>query len=197
MTVPVAPFDPTRLTERIRAGEAAAEEELVARFRERVFVLALFQTRDRETSHDLTQDTLLRVLRAVREGHLREPERLAGFVCGIARNLVREHVRANQAHGGLPAPEPPPVPDAEERLEEAERSFLVHRVLRGLAMPDRLVLRLSLVDELSPAQIAERMGVTPDAVRQRKTRALRRARALLARLSQPSPNGHFSGRGLR
>jgi hypothetical protein len=43
--------------------------------------------RNPEAPRDLTQDVLLVVVHALRNGHLREPERLAAFY-GTAHNLV-------------------------------------------------------------------------------------------------------------
>jgi RNA polymerase sigma factor (sigma-70 family) len=186
----VAPSDVARLTERIRSGEGAADEELANRFHEKAFLMALARTRDREAARDLAQETMLVVLRAVREGRVLDAGRLAGYVCGTARNLVREHLRSRQPRTDPVDPEPPPVPDPEQEAVQSERQFLVRRVLRSLHEPDRLVLLLTLVDGLAPAEIAERLGIRPDAVRQRKTRALQRARAVLEEMSRTSPETH-------
>ncbi len=195
MRDPEAPESLAGLAERIRRGEGAADEELFRRFHEKVFVMALVRTRDREAARDVAQETMLAVLTGVRQGRLLEPEKLAGYVCGTARNLVHEHLRANRPRPGLTGADPPVVRGADEELEEAERSFLVHRVLRSLTSPDRAVLVLTLVDGLAPAEIAGRLGLQPEAVRQRKSRALRRARALLEQLSRPTRERHLAVRG--
>lgn len=190
-----APVDLARLTERIRSGEGAADEELAIRFHHKAFLMALARTRDREAARDLAQETMLVVLRAVREGRVLDPGRLAGYVCGTTRNLVRDHLRSRQPRNDPGVPDPPPVPDPEQEAERSERQFLVRRVLRSLPGADQLVLLLTLVDGLAPAEIAERLGIRPDAVRQRKTRALRRARALLEAVSRTSPEAHVIPRG--
>jgi RNA polymerase sigma factor (sigma-70 family) len=182
----VAPTDLARLTERIRSGEGAADEELATRFHEKAFLMALARTRDREAARDLAQETMLIVLRAVREGRLLDPARLAGYACGTARNLIREHLRSKLPRTDPVSPEPPPVPDPEQEAVQSERQFLVRRVLRSLRRPDRLVLLMTLVDGLAPAEIADRLGIRSDTVRQRKTRALQRARVLLEEVSRTS-----------
>ena len=158
-----APADLAKLTERIRSGEGAADEELASRFHEKAFLMALARTRDREAARDLAQETMLIVLQAVREGRLLDPGRLAGYVCGTARNLVREHLRSRQSRTGPVGPAPPPVPDPEQEAVQSERQFLVRRVLRSLRRSDRLVLLLTLVDGLTPAEIAARLGIRPGA----------------------------------
>ena len=81
------------LAERIRRHEPSAEEELVRLFSNRVAFLVSTRTRDREAARDLTQDVMLAVVLALRDGHLREPERLAAFVYGTARNVVNNYLR--------------------------------------------------------------------------------------------------------
>ena len=153
--------------------------------------MALVRTRDRETALDLAQETMLAVIRAVREGRLLDPARLAGYVCGTARNLIFEQLRARRSRPEPLLGDPASATDVEAELEQSERRLLVQRVLRALGAPDRLVLLLTLVDGLTPAEAGARMGMRPDAVRQRKARALRRARAMLERLSHPPSGRHI------
>ncbi len=72
---------------------------------------------------------------------------------------------------------------------------VVQRVVRKLGASDRLVLLLTLVDRLTPAQVATRLGTRPDAARQRKLRAIRRVWVLLEPLSRPGLGGHMLTRG--
>ena len=81
------------LAERIRGHEPSAEEELVRIFADRVRFFVLARTRDPEAARDLAQEVMLAVVRALRGEQLREPERLAGFVYGTARNLVNNYLR--------------------------------------------------------------------------------------------------------
>ena len=98
-------------------------------FADRVMFMALARTRDREAARDVAQDVMLAVFRAVRAGQLRESERLAAFVYGIARNLINNHLRTrtrlkeDPLDAALPLAQPDTA-DAEERLG------LVRRALR-------------------------------------------------------------------
>jgi RNA polymerase sigma factor (sigma-70 family) len=191
MRDPEVPADLAGLAERIRHGDAAADEELARRFLRRAFTLALVRTRDHEVARDVAQETMLAVLTSVREGRLHDPAALAGYVCGTAKNLVLARLRKDAARGEVPEVESAAPVDIEGDLEQSERQFLVRRVLRALGAPDRLVLLLTFVEGLSPDEAGEKLGIRPDAVRQRKVRALRRARALLDRLSRPSAGRHL------
>jgi hypothetical protein len=81
LRAPAAAVRPGGLT---FGGTPATEEELVLRFHDRAFLIALSRTHDREAALDLAQETLLAVIRSLRDGHLHDPEKLHIFVS--ARN---------------------------------------------------------------------------------------------------------------
>jgi RNA polymerase sigma factor (sigma-70 family) len=169
-----------QLAERIRRGEAAAEEELARFFAQRIFVLALARTRDPEAARELVNDVLFAVLRALRNGAVREAERLGAFVYGTARNQVNSYLRAR---GRTPPEEPLPVElpgaDPVENLESAERLRLVRTALDRLDEKDRDIMHLTLIEGLKPGEIAARLGLTSEFVRQRKARAIKKVSQIL------------------
>ena len=181
----LTPQQQSILAERIRSGEASAEEELDRLFRNRVLFLALARTRDRETARDLTQDVMLAVVLALRNGHLREPDRLAAFVYGTARNLLNNYLRTRRR---LPKEDPLDdghnLAEAPDPLQDAERGVLVRRALAALDSTDRNILLLTLVNGLKPAEIAARIGLTSEVVRARKCRALKKTTERVKKLSQ-------------
>jgi len=81
------------LVKRISAGDLCAEEELVVRYRSGIFVIINRIVQNRTIADDLLQNTFMIVLKKLREGDIREPEKLPGFVAGIARNHTLEYIR--------------------------------------------------------------------------------------------------------
>jgi RNA polymerase sigma-70 factor, ECF subfamily len=164
-----------RLVERIAAGDSEADAELAGRFHQRVLVMMTVRTRDRETARDLAQESMIAVLGALRKGQLRDPERLGGFVYGIARNILNSHFRQRQSQPAaveLTAESAAFVP--EDDVESRERERALRQGLAQLDADDRTVLVLTLVDDLKPGEIARRLGLSPEVVRTRKSRALKR-----------------------
>ena len=187
----LGPDAQTALAAGIRGREAAAEREFVALFERRIRIMLEVRLRDREAARDLTQDTLIAALEAVRSGQLREPERLVAFVYGIARNVANNHGRRR---GSEPEPEPltddMATADAEaEMLERAQRSLAL-RAMEGLGADERRILRMTLVEGLKPGEIAARLGLGVDVVRTRKSRALRKVMAEIQRLSRTGVERH-------
>jgi len=169
------------LFERIRLGDAAAEGELVESFGGKVYAMAVVRTRDREASRDLVQDVLWAVIQALRGGHLRAPDKLAAFVSGTARNLINNYCRTRgRAARDTAPPSQPLTTNVEHAFDDQQRAVVVRAAVRGLEGIDRRILTLTLVDGLTAVEIATRLSLNPDAVRQRKSRAIKKVMALLA-----------------
>jgi RNA polymerase sigma factor (sigma-70 family) len=172
------------LVARVAAGQTEAETTLVEHFLPRVRVMMLARTRDADLARDLTQDTLMAVLQAARRGQIRDPDRVAAFVHGVARNLANNHARGIRAQAEAPLEAMPVEPFVEDDHDTRERQALLVQGLEAIAESDRHILELTLVEGMKPGEIAERLGLTSDVVRARKSRARKRVIEALAELSR-------------
>jgi RNA polymerase sigma-70 factor, ECF subfamily len=170
---PRAPV-PSAIVRRAIDGDSCAEEELIHHFARGLLSHLTRRLRDREAARELADDVLMAMVRALREHRLHDPERLAGFVYGTARNLINNHLRTRQ---GLPHLEPldPTLAtqDAGERLEQSERLDRVRECLDGLGALERQIV-LMTIEGLKPGRIAADLGLSRDVVRARKSRAMRK-----------------------
>jgi RNA polymerase sigma-70 factor, ECF subfamily len=183
--------DLSSLLSRVAAGDAEAEGELVEHFAPRVRAMALVRTRDPDLAKDLTQETLLAVLQAFRKGQVRDRDRVAGFVCGVARNVINNYKRRSLKHPEDQLDEDAAIPaPAASDHEDVERRQLMARALATLSTTDRQVLLLTLVDGLKPGQIAQKIGVSADVARTRKSRALKRVLEVVDAQSQNAVADH-------
>jgi RNA polymerase sigma-70 factor (ECF subfamily) len=159
-----------------RAAQAH-EAELFRRFAPRVRLYGLRHMRDGQAAEDLVQRVLVLTMQKLRNGEVREPDRLGSFVLGTARTMTREGRRADRmiTMENLPeesalAPQAEPDPHLRTRLAE------------GLAALDeraRAVLVLSFVQEQSSEEIGVALGLEANHVRVLRHRALSRLRACL------------------
>ncbi|MEO8027121.1 MAG: sigma-70 family RNA polymerase sigma factor [Bryobacteraceae bacterium] len=153
------------------------------RFSNRILFFALRELRSRAAAEDVRNDTLLRVIEAIRNGKLASPDSLPAFVIATARNVIREYRRKESRADPLgdrefTAPEPAPFVDpAVQRALES--------VLQRLKPRERDFLRLYYYEDLSKEEISERLGILPDRVRLIKSRALKSFREFYLRLSNP------------
>lgn len=179
------PGEQAALVERIRLGDADAEAVLVAMFHDRIRLMAEARMGDRELAREMAQDVMTDVVIALREGRAREHEKLAGFVYAIARHRIVDHYRERARR---PIEEPllaePPAGAAADPLEDAERASLVRGALATLNVVDRRILLMTLVDGLKPGGIARALALTDEVVRARKSRAIKKVKEYVERLSQ-------------
>lgn len=179
------PGEQADLVERIRLGDPDAEAALVAMFHDRIRLMAVARTGDRELALEMAQDVMTDVVMALREGRAREQEKLAGFVYAIARHRIVDHYR-ERARRPVEQPfvvDPPAGPPA-DRLEDAERASLVRGALGTLNPVDRRILLMTLVDGLKPGGIARELALSDEVVRARKSRAIKKVKEYVERLSQ-------------
>ena len=160
-----APGTAAELVRRICAGDAGAESELVSRYCRGVTILIRRASRDASAVDDLYQQTLQIALEKIRRGDLREPERLSGFICSLARNLVIDHFRKAAAHR-IPGPvegarAADPAPGPLESLLRIERASIVRRVLAELPSErDREILFRFYIAEDEKDSICRDLGLT-------------------------------------
>lgn len=160
------------------------EAELVQRFHGRLRLFAARRLPDAAAAEDAAQETLRRVLEALRASRVEKLAALPAFVFETARHVCQQQARSmgreeralQRLHGDGPAQS---SPDPLVALVGAERRAAVRRALEALGQADRDLLRACYYQGLEASEIAARLGITPAAVRVRKHRALRRMREIL------------------
>jgi RNA polymerase sigma-70 factor (ECF subfamily) len=177
------------LAVRIQAKEVAAEEEFVGMFQRRIRGFALANAGDPALADELSQDVLWAVIRSLREGKVQQPAQLPAFVWGTARNLLSDRLRARSREKLQPLTDDMEMSQPAVEQEDFERQRAARQAIGALEPHERGVLLLSLVDGLRAEDIAARIGITSVAVRQRKSRALKKLAGILGTRSQTAPAG--------
>jgi len=164
------------LVERIRCGESDGMAELYAIFAKGVRFYLCRQLGAQELD-DKIHDTYLTVVRAIRRGELREPERLMGFVRTVVRRHVAAHIekmvsiRRDHAELESSLRVVDPRENPEENAMLRQRNELIQKVLSELSDRDREVLTRFYLHEQSQDQICTEMGLTETQFRLLKSRA--------------------------
>lgn len=171
------------LVRRIVAGDARAEAELAERC-DALRFLARRLTRSEADAEDLYQDTLMLALEKIRRGEVDQPERLAGFLRALVKNLGTQRYRRRH-YGAEVADER--LGEAEDRasasplrsLLDEERSRLTRRMLAELGVErDREVLFRYYIAEESSRRICADLEIDGDHFYRVLSRARQRYRKL-------------------
>jgi RNA polymerase sigma-70 factor, ECF subfamily len=150
----------------IRAGDQQAEAELVERYSRGIMIIIRREVSDTTVVDDLYQETFRIVLEKIRQGQVRDPMKLSGFVCSIARNLAIHHFRHAARWERLieieeAIPLPSSVPNQFEELLQKENAAIVRQVIMGLPTErDRQVLFRFYIAEEEKGKICADLGLT-------------------------------------
>lgn len=133
---------------------------------------------DAHLAEDLVQDTLAKVY--VR-WHAPFRSRIENPVAYAQIALTRTFLSSRRRRSSIERPyaDLPDTPIVDDATGQAESRMALVAALSGLAPADRAVLVLRYLEDLGVDETADRMGVSPGAVRSRSMRALERIRPLL------------------
>jgi RNA polymerase sigma factor (sigma-70 family) len=174
------PPDDHDLAQRLALGDLDAFAALYERYAEPIYDFAARFLGDREAAADVTQETFLKTLTALRTAP--PPRALRAWLFTVARNAAIDHLRrqrpaAVDPMGNRDHPLSPPPDlhlDPQHAAEQAELRALVWDAARGLNPADRTLLDLSLRHGLSASELAEALGASRGSIHTRLSR-LRRA----------------------
>jgi RNA polymerase sigma-70 factor (ECF subfamily) len=181
------------LVARLRAGDAAAFDAVLEHFNTPLFNFLARLSRRRDVAEDLLDETWLRLVARARL--LREDTHLGPWLFTVARNLYASYCRARLVEDSHVAsliglwPCGTPQPSPFESIAATERERRIEAVLAALPLLYREALLLVGVQGLSIAEACEVCGVSPEAMRQRVSRA----RALLSRRLDEAAAARLTG----
>lgn len=178
----------TQLLRRLRGRDISALGELFKRHREMVYRTALAVTRDPRAAEDILQECFVRLYTYADSV---DPERpLSPWLYRVTINLTYDWLAKWRFNlpleevlewlaGAWPAPE--------RRTEEQETVRVVREVVAKLSPPQRAVVVLFYMENLSVEEIAEVLELPTGTVKSRLYYARERLREMLSRLRRPAP----------
>jgi RNA polymerase sigma-70 factor (ECF subfamily) len=186
----VSPSD-AELIERCLRKENAAWEQIVARFRRRVFHIAYKFTGKHDEAEDLTQEIFLRVFKSLDKFN-RDAD-FSTWLSSVARNHCIDHYRACKREREVLVHDlvafdlaPAASGNPHRALEERDRGSFLRQGLDQL--PDKLREAVVLRDlqGLSYQEMADRLALPEGTVKSRINRGREELARLLLRARQPA-----------
>lgn len=171
------------LLEGWRAGDLTAGRKLYDRHADAV--ARFFENKVCVGAEDLTQQTFMLLVES--RDRIREGLSFRAFVLGIARNVLRDHVR-KLARGRAVDPEVDAMadlaPGATTMIGHSREQRLLLAALRRLPIEHQIGLELFYWEEMDAREIAELMGVSHSAMRSRLAKARALLRAAMEQLAE-------------
>ncbi len=172
----------SQLLERVRDSDVEAFRSLFERFQPIVFRQVLFQTRQADASHDIVQETFVRIWehRAKLKPHLS----FLAYALRISGNLVRDDARHRTTRERLQGAVPPPsLSEGDDPGEALQLTMLEERLIaiinEELAEKCRRIFVLSRFEGKSNREIADLLGLSVRTVEHQINHALKVVRRKL------------------
>ncbi len=170
------------------SGNENAVTVLVNRHRRRVFDYINMMVKDRDVADDIFQETLIRVLRFVKEGRYTENGKFLSWVLRIAHNQVIDHFRQKKQQNNISEGEAgydllnnKKFSDAtvEDKMVSAQIEADVRRLVDHLPPEQKEVVMMRYYMGLSFKEIAEQTEVSINTALGRMRYALINLRKLI------------------
>ncbi len=154
---------------RLAAGDPATESHFGAYFEKFIFLKLRSRRVSPEMIEDVRQETLMRVLKTLRQGSgVTHPERFGSFVNSVSNNVLLEMNHKQSKHPLMEEGAPEPLDDRVD-LDAAviteERKRIVASVLDELSSKDREILRLVFFEDADRVDICKQLKVEADYLR--------------------------------
>jgi RNA polymerase sigma-70 factor (ECF subfamily) len=169
---------------RLIGGDPGTERHFFAYFSQLLWIKLRSRLRDPQLIEDVRQETLLRVITALKSKHsLHSPEKLGAFVNAVCTNLLFEVYRRESRRRTIEVQDEFDAPDGRASVESdmvtEERRQQVRRVLEELPSNDRELLRMVFYEGADRADICRRLHVEREYLRVLVHRAKSRFRECL------------------
>jgi RNA polymerase sigma factor (sigma-70 family) len=159
---------------RCQLGEVEAFNELVERWHAPLLQYVLRMAQRSELADELIQETWLRVLRGITTLH--EPAKIVPWMFGIARHVMMDRLRQQYRQEALLKNALNDLTATGDESDETELQDDIANMLdklENLSLPQRELLTLFYLDELSIDEVAQVLGIPAGTVKSRLYHARR------------------------
>jgi len=153
-----------------RNGDESAFEELLFRYKNKIYTSILMIVKDKETAEDLLQEAFIKVVKIIKSGNYNEEGKFLPWISRIAHNMAIDYFRREKRYPSVQMEDSRhpdgylPYDVATDSYEDAHIKEETRLQLRSLidSLPDtqREVLIMRQYMEMSFQEIAEVTGVS-------------------------------------
>jgi RNA polymerase sigma-70 factor (ECF subfamily) len=180
------------LVKRCQKGDSGAFDELVTRYRTRVFGMVYNMVHNEQDAWDLAQDSFLKAWKSI--GRFRGKSSFYTWLYRIVMNVTIDWVRKKQIKGSGaefddaiqlkeidPASKTVPNQDAlpSEKMEQGEIRAQIDRAIAQLSPEHRAVILMKEIEDMQYNEIAEALGCSIGTVMSRLFYARKKLQNLL------------------
>jgi RNA polymerase sigma-70 factor, ECF subfamily len=160
---------------KVAESQISRLQGIAEQFRAEIFAYIHSKVSDSATADDLTQETFIKVGRALAKGT--EPEHFRGWLFQIARNTIIDFLKKTsrlvpleESHAVNKTESPEILDSVDDEFRKRLFSYALN-VIETLPADDREALTLTEIDGLSRGELASELGISLTAAKSRVHRA--------------------------
>lgn len=182
--------------ERLQAGDFRTQEHFVAYFSELIQLKLRSRLNSPQAIEDVRQETFSRVFAALRDGKIRQPDRLGAFVNSMCNNVLLEHYRANSRDDSLDDDQERDFPaasvDVLGAIANQQMAEKIREILEEMPERDRRLLREVFLEERDKDAVCKDFGVDREYLRVLLYRAKQSFKTLYLKNVSARPPGELA-----
>lgn len=176
-----------QLFDLLKRSDENAFAEIFARFDRRIFSFILKMIKDHSIASDVTQEVFIRIW--LKREQLAEVRNMEAYIFTIATNLtlnqIKKRLREQQIRQELCAGwQHNTISNADDLLLLHDCQTLVSKVVECLPPQQKRIYRLSREEGLNYDEIAQRVQISPNTVRNHLVKALQTIRGFIEKKGQ-------------
>lgn len=176
-----------QLVEAYHQGKEEAFEELLKRYKSRVYAKIYLYVKDRALAQDIFQDTFVRAIHALKEGNYNEEGKFSAWIMRIAHNLCIDYFRGKKKMPLMREKDDYNpfdfISNNEKNSEETASDAAVlgdaKKLLAFLPLEQREVVMMRLYYDMSFKEISEQLDISINTALGRMRYALINLRKLI------------------
>jgi RNA polymerase sigma-70 factor (ECF subfamily) len=143
------------LVRRCQAGESEAFDQLVTRYRTRVFAMIYNMVHNEQDAWDLAQESFIKAWKSI--GRFRGKSSFYTWIYRIVMNVTIDWLRKRQIDpASKTVPKADPLPH--QRIEQREVRARIDHAISQLSPEHRAVILMKEIEEMQYHEIAESLG---------------------------------------
>ena len=177
------------LINQILSGDANAFTQLVNRYKDLVFTLALRMLKNREEAEEVSQDTFVKTYRSLNK--FKGDSKFSTWIYKVAYNSCLDRIKKNKKYlndveiNEFTEHQVKTVNNAFDALVEEERNQLIQDCLHLLPSDDSFLLTLYYFEEQSLDEIADIVGISTNNVKVKLFRSRKKLASILKDRLEP------------
>ena len=191
-------IDDQKLIEAIQNGDTKAYTQLVNRYKDLVFTLAIRMLKHKEEAEEVAQDTFIKVFKSLDK--FKGDSKFSTWIYKVTYNTCLDRIKKNKKHyNDVPIDEftfnkLDSIDNALDNMINEEKSVLIKSCINKLPKDSSALLTLFYFEELSLEEISKIINSEANTVKVKLFRARKKLAVILEQYLQPQNNMNY-GKG--